>query len=96
MANIHDRRNKLATLGLARLGKDIFVVGVPYKAIISDDDYEDETGERRELLASFDFSLAKIIKRGDSVVYEGEMFTIGKQQRENSLDQFYTVELKRA
>ena len=96
MSNIHNKRERLAELGLARFGKDVFVVGVPYKAIITDEEEDDETGYRRELLASFSFLYSEVIKTGDSVVYEAENYVVGRRQRVNSLDQYYTVELKRA
>jgi len=96
MANIHNSRARLANLALSRLGKQLFVVGVEYLAIIADDEFEDETGLRRELTASFSYEASERIKAGDSVFYDGLTYVIGKNQRTNTVDPFYTVELKHA
>lgn len=96
MANIHACRDRLAQRALASLGKPVFVNGIEYMAIIADDEYKDETGLRRELAASFDYKLRCIINTGDSVIVDAKAFKVGKLPRENTLDQFYTVELKNA
>ena len=96
MANIHACRDRLAQRALSRLGKALFVKGIEYMAIIVDDEYEDETGKKRELTASFDYQHANIIKVDDPVVLDGVLYKVSQKQRENTVDQFHTVELKRA
>ena len=96
MSNIHNRKSKMAEIALARLGKTISVVGVEMIAVIGDDEYEDETGLRRELTASFHFNVVGNIAAGDAVYYEGKNYKVGRLPRLNTLDQLYTVELKNA
>lgn len=96
MPNVNNARDRLARNALARLGKSIFVRGLEYTAIISDEEYEDEAGIKRELTASFDYKQGIEFSIGDPVFFDGKAFTIAKLPRENIIDQFYTVDLKRA
>ena len=96
MANIHNHNQRLAKIGLTRLGKALFVNGIERTAIIGDDEFDDDTGMRRELTASFDNSLKAEINPKDCVVYDGKEYVIGREQETNTLDFYYTVELKHA
>lgn len=78
------------------LGRTVFVNGIELKCHFNDDEYEDDSGYRRELLLSFLKTDADLVKPGASVVIKGESFTIGRQALDSFDDPFHTVELKRA
>lgn len=80
----------------ASMGDDIFVNGVKYPGIINDEQFEDETGYRRELSISFDKSIKDLLPINANVVVGAVLYTIRRIPREDLEDPFYTVELKRA
>ena len=81
---------------IEHLGRTVFVNGIPLKCTIDDEQFEDESGYRREVLFSFNKSDAPLLSKGASVVYKDNTFVIGRLPREDFDDPFYTVELKRA
>ena len=81
---------------IEHLGNTVFVDGVKLKCTIEDEQFEDESGYRREVLLSFNKNAAPLLKKGASVVCRGQNFVIGRIPREDFDDPFYTVELKRA
>lgn len=95
MANIHDAKDRLTRGTLARFGQPISVMGNTYTAIIDDDEFEDDAGYRREVLASFEYSVGASFSRGNTVVFKGENYKLGRPQRENSNDNLFAWELKR-
>ena len=80
----------------ASMGDDIFINGVKLAGIINDDQYDDDTGTKRELSVSFDKQNATILKVGVNIVLNNTLYTISRLPSEDLEDPFYTVELKRA
>jgi len=76
MSSIDDILNNASIDTLDHLGRAVFVNGIKLKCIINDDQYEDETGYRREVSLSFNKKDAPYLSVGQPVFIKGTNYLI--------------------
>ena len=87
---------RMADRGLARLGHDVWVRGVKYRAHLIDQDVEDEAGYRREISISVLAENAQYFREGDSVVVDCQSYIVRVIRAPSTDDLLVQIGLKRA
>ena len=85
----------MASLLVRRTGHEVFINGIKLIAHIDDEEFQDESGSRREILFTFQRSDAKYFKEKDIAIVNNEAFKIQNIQRPNAIDPFLEVSLTR-
>lgn len=76
MSNISKVQGRMRDVALARFGEEIFINGVPIKAIFADETYEEEQGKFSVTTLSIKKEDSKYFEKGNSVVVRGKSFVI--------------------
>lgn len=76
MANISKVKGRMRDVALARFGEEIFINGIPVKAIFADELYEEEQGTFRKTTLSIKKEDTKLFKEGDNIVVRDRNFVI--------------------
>ena len=88
-------KKRLARRVVSRLGVSVWVNGIELQAVIEDEEVDEETGYMRAMTASFEKEHEPFILKYDSMLIGDEEFKINRKQQQNSIDNLFTVELKR-
>lgn len=76
MTHISKVQERLNRLSLSRFGEEVFINGIPIKAIFTDDDFSSDEGRFRNTTLTIKKADIKFFKEGDEVVVRDRHFRI--------------------
>ena len=94
MQSIDEILNQAAQDTVTHLGLPVFVNGIKYFAVRDDVPIEGASGIQRKVILSFRREDIPLIKKDDSVIFEGNTFKVERVQRDNVIDPLVDVEIK--
>ena len=89
-AAVHENVDEFLTV----FGTKVMVRGVSFLVIFDEEEYQDESGYRKEITIDFKQSDAKTLKKGDEVYLDEAMFKVLRIPRVSAVDPFVKVEVQ--
>ena len=94
MDSITQILNQASVDAMDHLGQPVFIGGIEYKAIFTDEEYEDDSGRRRTATISVTRATSELLVRGNTVAVGDELFKVSYIPK--TKDYLINVELKNA